>query len=148
MKKYIDLSNYDEKQTIAQLKQLIEADEISAKKIETEEIERVKEDFKDVYLKRIYDCDLFGTTLNVYSLKDFVRYERCDDWSLTYYFEGEKISFSKRDFSKIHFNTNRCENSFSEKELREMTAITKTAYIDYVQHYKQIKERLNRLVKF
>lgn len=146
MKKYIDLSKYDENQTIAQLKKAIEADEISAKQKENEEIEKVKKQFSNVYLKEKVEHTLFGETLKVYHLKEYVRSEKTTDWELIYYFEGSKMSFSLRDIYKAEFNTDRSGNSFSAKELEEMTVISKTEYVDYVQHYEQITERLSNLV--
>lgn len=147
MKKFIDLSQYDEKYTIAQLKKAIEADEISAKQKETEEIERVKKEFSNTYLKQKVNCTLFGETLKVYHLKEYVRSERTTDWELIYYFEGTKMSFSKRDISKRDFNTDRVDNHLSEKDLKEMEVISKTEYVDYIQHYEQITERLENIIK-
>jgi hypothetical protein len=146
MKKYIDLSNYDENQTIAQLKKAIEADEILAKQKENEETEKVKKQFSNVYLKQKVEHTLFGKILKVYHLKEYVRSERTTDWELIYYFEGSKMSFSLRDVYNANFNTDRADNSFSAKELEEMTVISKTEYVDYVQHYEQITDRLSNLV--
>ena len=147
MKKYIDLSQYNEKLTIAQLKKAIEADEILAKQKDNEEIEKVKKQFTNVFLKQKVNCTIFGETLKVYHLKEYARSERNTDWELLYYFEGSKMSFSHRDIYKAEFNTDRAGNSFSAKELEEMTVITKTEYVDYVQHYEQITERLVSLLK-
>ena len=94
--KYI--SKYDETLTIAQLKKAIELEQISAKQKETEKINTIKNDFSNTYLKELDEHSLFGKTLNIYCLKDYVRSERTTDWNLVYYFEGAKISFSKRIF--------------------------------------------------
>lgn len=90
------IAKYDESLTIAQLKKSIELEQLSALKRETEEVNNIIVNFTDVYLKEIDEDSIFGKTLNVYYLKDYVRSERCEDWSLTYYFDGTKISFSKK----------------------------------------------------
>lgn len=49
------IAKYDETLTIAQLKKAIELEQIEAKQKETEEINIVKEDFSNTYLKVIVD---------------------------------------------------------------------------------------------
>lgn len=147
MKKYIDLEKFNDKLTIAQLKKAIEQDEISAKQKETEELEAIKSEFENTYLKYIDEDSFFGKTLNVYCLKDYVRSDRTTDWSLIYYFEGTKISFSQRDIHKADFNPSRCGNSFSGEDLRSMSVITKEEYDGYVWHYNQISKQLEDLIR-
>ena len=140
------IAKYDESLTIAQLKEAIELEQISAKQKETEEINNVKEDFTDAYLKEVNEHDLFGKTLNIYKLKNYVRCERTTDWSLIYYFEGSKISFSKRDMSSRDFKPDRCGDSFEEGGLRQMKVITKEEYNKYNWHYDEISKKLNSLI--
>jgi hypothetical protein len=147
MKRYIDLSKYDEKLTIAQVKEAIEADEISAKKKETEEIEKVKSVYQNTYLKYIEEDGIFGKTLNVIQLKEFVRTERTTDWELIYYFEGREISFSENNLFYKVFDTNRCSNSFSAKELKKTEIITEEDYLNYENKYKKIKTELENLIE-
>jgi hypothetical protein len=146
MKRYIDLSKYDEKLTIAQVKEAIEADEISAKKKETEEIEKVKSVYQNTYLKYIED-NIFRKTLNVIHLKEFARSERTTDWELIYYFEGREISFSENNLFYKVFNTDRCSNSFFAKELEEMEIITEEEFLNYENKYKKIKTELENLIE-
>lgn len=141
------IAKYDETLTVAQLKEAIELEQKSAKQKETVEINIIKNDFSNTYLKELDECSLFGKQLNVYSLKNYVRSERATDWSLTYYFEGTKIAFSKRDVHKGDFNPDRCGNSFSEKELRDMIVITKEEYSTYSNNYSYISGKLKELIR-
>ena len=141
------ISKYDENLTIAQLKNAIEKEEILAKQKETEEINSVIEDFSNTYLKIIDEDNIFGKTLNIYSLKNYIRSERTTDWDLIYYFEGSKIAFSKRGISKRDFNPERCVDSFDEKELRKMTIISKEEYNMYNWHYGEISKKLTDLIR-
>ena len=140
------IAKYDENLTIAQLKKAIELEQVTAKEKETEEVNRIKNDFTDVYLKEIDEAALFGKTLDIYHLKNYVRNERTTDWTLIYYFEGSRISFSKRDVGKIDFNPDSCGDSFSEKDLREMKVINKEEYNKYNWEYEQITNKLESLI--
>lgn len=141
------ISKYDENLTVAQLKKAIEQEDISAKQKETEEIEAIKFKFENTYLKIINEDSLFGKSLNVCCLKDYVRCDRTDDWSLVYSFEGTKVVFSERDIHKADFNPSRCGNSFSGEDLRSMSVITKEEYNGYVWHYNQISNQLENLIR-
>ncbi len=141
------IAKYDETLTIAQLKNAIKEEENHTKQKETEEINTVKDDFSNTFLKIIDDCTLFGETLNVYCLKDYARSERTTDWGLIYYFEGTKISFSSGKINKRDFNSKDCNNSFDEKELRRMTIITKEEYNQYNWHYNKISKKLTDLIR-
>ena len=141
------IAKYDETLTIAQLKKAIELEQIEAKQKETEEINIVKEDFSNTYLKVIDENNIFGKTLNIYNLKNYVRSERDTDWNLNYYFEGTKISFSSGRTNKRNFNPERCGDSFGEKELRQMTVITKEEYDKYNWHYNEISKKLDDLIR-
>lgn len=140
------IAKYDENLTVAQLREAVELEQKSAKQKETEEINTIKNDFSNTYLKELDEHSFFGKTLNIYCLKDYVRSERTTDWNLVYYFEGVKISFSKRDIHKGDFNPNSCSNSFSEEDLRNMTVITLEEYNQYNWHYNEISKRLNNLI--
>ena len=140
------IAKYDENLTVAQLREAVELEQKSAKQKETEEINTIKNDFSNTYLKELDEHSLFGKTLNIYCLKDYVRSERTTDWNLVYYFEGTKISFSKRDIHKGDFNPNSCSNSFSEEDLRNMDVITLEEYNAYNNHYSYISSKLNDLI--
>lgn len=140
------IAKYDENLTIAQLKKSIELEELSTLRKETEEINNVIRDFTNVYLKEIDENDMFGRTLNIYYLKNYVKSERTTDWDLIYYFEGTKIDFSKMDVHKRDFNPDRCSNSFIEEELRQMTVITEEEFNKYNWEYEEIVKKLNHLI--
>jgi hypothetical protein len=140
------IEKYDENLTIAQLKKAIELEKISEKEVELEEINRVRSSFKDVYLKEIDEDSVFGRTLNIYHLKNYVRSERTEDWSLIYYFEGNRISFSKKDLNRKNFNPDRCGDSFDEKELTNMKIISEQEYLKYNLEYEQIVNKLEDLI--
>ena len=141
------IAKYDETLTIAQLRNAIKEEENRTKQKETEEINSVIEDFSNTYLKIIDEDNIFGKTLHIYNLKNYVRSERDTDWNLNYYFEGSKLDFSERNLGRRDFNPKRCGDSFSEKELRQMTVITKEEYDKYNWHYNYISSKLNDLIK-
>lgn len=141
------IAKYDEKLTIADLKKAIEQDEISQKEKETEEINLVKNEFENTYLKIIDETRIFGRTLQVYNLGNFVRTDRNTDWELLYSFEGKKICFSERDIWDTVFNTDRVDNRFSAKQLRKMIKISKEEFEMYNSKYNSIKEDLKNLIK-
>ncbi len=147
MRKYIDLEDFDANLTVAQLKEALAQEEAVNKLKEKKEIEDVKSEFENIYLKEIEKCPIFGETLNAYYLKKYVRNERTTEWSLIYYFKGEKVSFSKRNINKRDFNPDRSGESFSEKDLRKMSVITKEEYDKYIWHYNEISKQLKNLIK-
>jgi hypothetical protein len=140
------INKYDENLTVAQLKKAIEQDEISAKQIETEKINKVKEDFKDVYLKRIYDCNLFGKTLQVFHIEEVTDSTKCTDYSLSYFVSGTKIAFSPQDINLRKLKEKNTLDIISEKDLREMTSITEDGYYYYKTKYNEIRRQLDNLI--
>jgi hypothetical protein len=147
MKTCIDLSKYGDNLTIAQLKKAIEQDEILKKERETEEINTIKNEFENTYLKRLDKNSLFGKELEVFELRELIRHERTTEWNLVYYFEGRKTSFSNRHLFDVEFDTNRCENSFSTKDLRGMLKISKEEYQEYLDKYSRISTELKEIIK-
>lgn len=140
------IANYDDNLTIAQLKEAIKLKQIEVKEKETEEIERVKNTFSNVFVKELEDDTVFGKTLNIYKIKNFVREERTQEWDFIYYFKGDKISFSERNLSKRIFNPNRCGDSFTEKRLNKMIVISKEEYLKYEWEYEQLIKKLTYLI--
>lgn len=141
------IAKYDENLTIAQLKEAIKQDEISAKEKETAEIDKVKEDFKDVYLKRMYDCDLFGETLQVFHMLEITGCAKSYDCKSFYFATGSRIAFSQQDinFRKLQENTT---DTFSEEELRAMIKISIYDYKKYKAKYNEISNELKNLTKW
>lgn len=141
------INKYDENLTVAQLKKAIEQDEISAKQIETEKINKVKEDFKDVYLKKIYDCNLFGKTLEIYHIEEITDSTMCTDYSLSYFVSGTKIAFSSQDINFRKLKENNTLDTISEKDLREMKIISRDEYYYYKTSYNEIIRQLDNLIE-
>ena len=140
------LEQFDDNVTVGQAISKLKQDEISAKQKETEEIDKVKKDFKDVYLKRIYDCDLFGETLQVFHILEIPGYARDTNCNLYYFVTGSRISFSPQD---INFRglQERTTDTFSEGELRKMKVISREEYGDCCKQYNHIKSILFDLIK-
>ena len=141
------ISKYDENLTIAQLKKAIEADKRIADQKEIDDLNQIKEEFGNTYLKFLDEEHMFGKTLNIYHIKEITRTERCEDWSLVYYAKGSKISFSEREAYSRVFKPNTTHDSFSKEELREMTKITKQEYDKYVSQYSAIRLTLTNIVE-
>jgi len=140
------LEKYDENLTVAQLKEAIQIAKAVETQKEKDDLNQLKEEFANTYLKVIDKEHMFGKTLNVYHIKEIVRTERCSDWSLVYYAKGSKISFSEREAYSRAFKPNTTQDSFSKEELREMTKITKQEYDEYVHQYSTIKTMLTDIV--
>ena len=98
------IAKYDENLTIAQLKKAIESDKRIADQKEIDDLNQLKQEFANSYLKIVDEERMFGKTLNVYHIKEIVRTERCSDWSLVYYAKGSKISFSERNNCSLSNN--------------------------------------------
>ena len=141
------ISKYDETLTIAQLKEAIELEQISAKQKETEEIGTVKKDFKDIYLKRIYDCDLFGETLQLFHILEITDTHKTTDYKTVYEYKGSKLSFERNGIAYQTIYGDDVYYSFSEEDLRQMTVITKEEYNKYNWHYNEISKKLDDLIR-
>jgi hypothetical protein len=141
------LEKYNDNITIAQLKEAIEVAKTEEREREREEIARVKKTFYNIYLKETEDCKLFGKTLNVYHIVEIVDSGRCEDWSLFYHVAGTKITFSKSDIRHRRFNSERVDDTFSEKDLISMTQITKEEFNSYENQYIEISTMLNSLIE-
>lgn len=141
------IAKYDENLTIAQFKEAIERDEISAKQKETEEIDKTRERFKNMYLKRVHNCNLFGETLEVYHIEEITGHTMCDDFTLSYFAKGSKISFSPRDINFRKLKYGDTYDTFSALELRKMTIISREEFDEYNWIYNDISRRLTDLIK-
>jgi hypothetical protein len=141
------IAKYDENLTIAQFKKAIEADKRIADQKEIDDLNQLKEEFANTYLKIIDEEHMFGKTLNVYHIEKITRTERSTDWSLYYHVKGTKVSFSERDTYCRALNSKKDSFGFSEEELREMTKITEQEYDEYVHQYATIKTMLTEIVK-
>lgn len=147
MSRILDLiAKYDENLTIAQFKKAIEADKRIADQKEVDDLNQLKEEFANTYLKFLDEKYILGKALKIYHIKEIVRTDRCTDWSLVYYAKGSKISFSEREAYSRVFKPNTTHDSFSEKELREMTKITEQEYDEYMHQYSRIKTMLTEIV--
>jgi hypothetical protein len=141
------IAKYDETLTIAQLKNAIKEKEKVKEQEELDEIEAVKSQFQNTFLKEIDTDTIFGRTLNLYNLKTFVRTERNTDWDFIYYFEGSQISFSERGINRSVFNPERCSDSFDRRYLESLEIITEDDFNSYKSQYNEISDRLNDLIK-
>ena len=141
------LAKYDEDLTIAQLKQAVIEDEKKATEKEQQEIQEVKKEFENTYVKYIDEHELFHNTLNVVHFKDFDRKDLNEDYTPVYTIEAEVLCFSKRDFYKKKIRKGWCDGSFSVEELKNMTKITKEEYEQYLDKYNKLTEELKEICK-
>ena len=140
------IAKYDENLTIAQFKKAIESEKRIADQKEVDDLNQLKEEFANTYLKIIDEEHLFGKTLNVYHIEKIARTERCTDWSLYYHVKGNKISFSERDTYCRTLNPKKDTFGFSEQELKEMTKITEQEYDEYMHQCSRIKTMLTEII--
>ena len=140
------IAKYDQNLTIAQLREAIENDRRIADQKEVDDLNQIKEEFANTYLKFLDEDSMFGKTLNVYLIEKIVRTERCSDWSLIYHVKGYKLSFSERETYGRAFKPKTTYDSFSKEQLREMTKITQEEYDEYMHQYSRIKTMLTEIV--
>ena len=113
---------------------------------EQQEIQEIKKEFENTYVKYIDEDGLFGETLNVIHFKDFDRKDLDESYTSVYTIEAEVLCFSKRDFYKKKIRKGWCDGSFSAEELRKMTKITKEEYQKYLWSYNRITKELKNIV--
>lgn len=140
------LKKYNGSMTVGELIEKLENEQKEDREAKERSIKRVKEKFKSVYLKRTDNCPLFGETLEIYFIEDIVDTSITTNWELIYYIKGKKIQFSKRDISFRDISETMVSDTFSEKELNQMTRITKEEYDQYSNEYEQIKYMLKSLI--
>lgn len=141
------LEQFDDNVAVGQVISKLKQDEISAQQKETEEIDKVKKDFKNVYLKRIYDCDLFGETLQVFHILEITETRKTIDYETVYNYKGNKLSFEANGINFQTIDGDDVYHSFYEEELRKMTVIGREEYNVYNNHYSYIKTKLIDLIK-
>jgi hypothetical protein len=140
------LEKYDENLTVAKLKEAIQVAKAIEDQKEIDNLNQLKEEFANTYLKIIDEEHMFGKTLNVYHIEKITRTERTTDWSLYYHVKGSKISFSERDTYCRTLNPKKDSFGFSEEELKEMTKITQQEYDEYMHQYSRIKTMLTEII--
>lgn len=140
------IAKYDENLTIAQLKKSIEADKRIADQKEIDDLNQIKEQFNNTYLKSIEEDTLFGKVLSIFYIEKIVSTEKCTDWSLVYHVKGNKTTFSEREIWSREFKYESTYDTFSKKELEEMTKITEQEYDEYMYQYSRIKTMLTEIV--
>ena len=140
------IAKYDENLTIAQLKKAIESDKRIADQKEIDDLNQLKQEFANTYLKIVDEEHIFGKTLNIYHIKEITSTERCTDWSLVYHVKGTKLSFSERDSYCRTLNPNKDRFGFSEEELKEMIKITKDEFKEYMNQHSVIKSMLTNII--
>jgi hypothetical protein len=140
------IAKYDENLTIAQLKKAIESDKRIADQKEIDDLNQLKQEFANTYLKIVDEEHIFGKTLNIYHIKEITSTERCTDWSLIYHVKGTKLSFSERDSYCRTLNPNKDRLGFYEEELKEMIKITKDEFKEYMNKHSVIKSMLTEIL--
>ena len=98
-----------------------------------------------IYLKRIYDCDLFGEILQVFHIEEIVDTGKDTSYETFYYFKGSKISFEYNGINFQEIDGDDVYHSFSEEDLRQMTPLTKEEYEYYKSKFESIREQLKNI---
>jgi len=75
------LEKYDENLTIAKLKEAIQVAKAVEDQKEKDDLNQLKQEFANTYLKIVDEEHMFGKTLNVYHIEKITRTERTTDWS-------------------------------------------------------------------
>jgi len=131
--------------TVAELKEQFKTDiDIYDKKVSDAE-ELVKNEFKDVYLKKYSDKSIFGKELEVFHVKS-IEYECYDtDYVKNYKIDGTRISFNGINTNIRELSAN-ASDLMSEKELRACIVITKEHYDAYMDSCIEIKNMFEKIV--
>lgn len=141
------LGEFDDTLTVGELKQKLKAQLEAVSKEESETVDKVKSDFKGVYLKFIDEEALYGRTLEVYYIEEIFGSERTDRWELIYHVKGTRIGFSQRDISIRILRERSTYDTFSEEDLRNMEVITKEQFDVYKFRHDMIDNQLTDLIK-
>ncbi len=129
--------------TVGELLTKLEEEQNAIQQKEDKEYEELKSKYNNVYLKGITNSIIFGKTLEVINITEIVSRERTTDWNYIYKFNGNKISFSKRDINKRTIN-----DHLDIEKLNTYEIITEEEYNVYVDKYKQLSKELEVLINY
>lgn len=102
-------------------------------------------EFKNVYLKKYSNSDVFGKKLEVYHIKsiEFECYNT--EHEKMYKIDGTRIIFNGFNTNTGEF-TNRAHDLMLIKNLRECKVITKEEYDNYMENHRSLKKQFNEIV--
>lgn len=141
------LEEFDDNVTVGQVIKKIKRDLAENTKEEESAFQRIREEYKDSYLKFLDADALFGRTLSVYHIEEVTAKERDTDWELCYTVKGKKVEFTNREVFELNMNGTDVYHSFSEMQLKELTKITEKDFKDYVFEYDRIKNKLAKIIE-
>lgn len=141
------LEKYDKNLTVEDLIEKLQSEQDKVEKEEQARINNYRTKYRECYLKEIDEDSIFGKTLNVYYIMRLEGTDKNTDWETLYHISGNKLSFSPRDINFRGLNPQRVEDTFTEKELDSMKAITKEDYKQYELKYYQIANELKNIIK-
>lgn len=141
------LKEYPSDLTLSEL--IVKLEEVNKEELDKEEklFESIKLKYKNSYLKRFNDKSIFGKTLEVFNIIEITDKSRTTDWKFVYFVKGTRISFCKRDLYINDLKGNRVDETFTQKQLSEMTKISEIEYMEYLKEFNNITNRLKSLIK-
>lgn len=141
------LEEFDDNVTVGQVIKKIREDQ-KEKDLEEEYIfDALKEEYNDSYLKVIEQDGLFGRTLSVHHIQEITSKERTTDWELIFNIKGRRFQFTPNEVFGADVDEERAYSSFSAQGLKAMTKITEKDFNDYVFKYKEIKDKLAKIIE-
>jgi hypothetical protein len=98
-------------------------------------------------IKRIYDCDLFGETLQVFHILEITDVNKNIDYEMVYNYKGGRLSFEANGVGFQNIDGDDAYHSFYEEDLRKMKVISREEFDEYNWIYNDILRRLTDLIK-
>lgn len=132
--------------TVAELLTKIEEADAAEVKLEEDAKNKIKEEFEGAYLKVIDHHGLFGKTLKIYHVKAIPDTTRCTDWTIQYFVNGTYLWFAETEMNVIEMKGSNTQYTFSEKEFRAMTVISKDDFDGYMFTFEQLKATLTNII--
>lgn len=107
--------------------------------------EKLKNEFKDVYIKKYSDDSPFGKELEVFHIKSIEFETYCTDYKKHYKINGTRISFNGINGNVRELSSN-AHDLMSAKELRACTVINRKDYDLYLETLLLLQKKFNEIV--
>ncbi len=131
--------------TIAELVDVFQKHLDESERIKQEQEDAVIKKYTGLYLKKISEDSLFGTTLEVIKIDSLTTSSYTDNWDRTYLLTGNCINFDYRGLTNRPFDTS-VHSMYTERQLDAYTVITEDEYQSYLATYEEISNKLNDLL--
>lgn len=139
------LEKYDESLTLKELKETIYLENNIEKEKNIKLVQSIKNEYKDVYLKRYTDT-VYGNTLEIIHIEEIIDFHYTENYDKIFNFKGSKLSFSQRDVYFREIEGDEIYHNLSEEELKTIDKLSIEEYNNYFVQYNHIYNMLKNLM--